>query len=161
MKTNAYFATVKEWERLYGVPSRAMRFDPTEVRACCLKCGQMKPKMARHHKANDFFFALWFPHWYAKRYIEFRREDCAKLCDDCHHKIERYSERLKKELYEEYRKAKSHIFKTAKEAEEWWRAWCEEWRSRFVALFEKWIKQPHRKRKRKRKKRRSAAKREA
>lgn len=147
MDTAEYFAIVKRWEEQYGIPSKRTRFnyDPTKVSACCLKCGQQKMKMARHHKANDFFFALWFPDWYAARYVQFLPDDTARLCDNCHGKIERYSEKLKKRLYVEF---KFHQTKSNWNADRW-KQWCEEWRAEFVLLFNKWIAIPkHHKRKR-------------
>lgn len=149
MTSDEYFEIVKRWEDQYGLPKK-MRFsyDPTLVNACCLKCGEMKSKTSRHHKSNDFFFALWFPDWYAARYIQFLPTDCARLCDVCHGKIERYSVKLKKRLYVEFQfhKHKSNWNDTR------WREWCEEWRKRFTDLFTRWIGIPqhHRRKRRKR-----------
>lgn len=133
MNRAQYIKITKDWEERYGVKSRAFQYDPREVKLACEKCGNHKVGgMARHHKANDFFFALWLPDIYAKRYLEFRKEDCAKLCQRCHKKIENFSTRLKVELYEDFEKFSRIVDEK----------WCEEWRAEFRALYERWLKKP-------------------
>lgn len=147
MNLKEYKAIIFEWEKKYGVPSQAFRYDPTLVRTCCKKCDQMKPKMARHHKANDFFFALWFPDWYAARYIQFHSEDCDKLCKDCHTKCHKYFYSLAQEMYSDFDYMKENH--TPAQVE-FWKNWCEGWKGKFLALYTKWINQPLRKRKKRR-----------
>ena len=134
-----YIALIKNWEAKYGTPARVFRYDPTEIRASCVKCGKMKSKMSRHHKANDFLFARMLPDVYARRYIEFHTNDVAKLCDDCHKDIHRYYKPLMKELWMELQLYGSRVIT---------KEWCDEWKDRFLKLFEKWIKKPVKKRKR-------------
>ena len=140
MNKQEYFAIVKEWEEHYNIPNRVFKYDPTELKLCCEKCTRHKKKMSRHHKGNDFFFALWMPDEYAARYLEFRREDCAKLCDRCHRNIELYSVRLKRRLYTEFHKQKMLNEIITKE-------WCELWRAKFIKLYTRWINQPIRRKK--------------
>lgn len=139
MNKKEYFRLISIWEQRYGKPKfGAMRYDPATITTACKKCDKAQGKSARHHKANDFFFALWMPNVYAARYIEFRKEDVDRLCDHCHKRVERHSERLKQELYADYN---LHHEITVE--------WCEEWRAKFLALYEAWLKKPDRKRKKK------------
>lgn len=138
MNRKQYAEITKCWEQQYGVKSQAFRYAPGEISLACVKCGHHRVGgMSRHHKANDFFFALWKPDLYAKRYLEFRREDCAKLCQRCHKAIENFSTRLKIELYEDFERFDKIVDEK----------WCEEWRAKFVALFERWLAKPTRKHK--------------
>lgn len=138
MSLAAYIAKCKEWEKIYGVPNRAFRFDPTEITTSCVKCGKLRRKMNRHHICSDFLFAHLRPDLYAKQYLEFRKEDCAKLCGHCHISIERYYEPIKDRIYVERMKG-------AETTE----AWCEKWRAKFREAFEKWLKTPIRKKRKK------------
>lgn len=134
-----YLRTIAIWEKKYGVKSRAFSYSPREVKLTCEKCGIHTPgKMARHHKANDFFFALWAPDWYAARYLTFAPEDIAKLCQKCHNKVEKYYKGLKRELYHEHSLIEMYGDKLTRE-------WCEKWREKFRKLYEKWLKLPARK----------------
>lgn len=162
MNKTTYFQLVSSWERLYGVPSRAFKYDPADVKTCCEKCQRMPPKMSRHHKANDFFFAMWFPDIFAADYIQFRKEDCAKLCNRCHISVERFYESVKQELYADFN-ARGGVKWVLSVDKEEARAWAIIWRAKFITLFDRWLKKPIRKRKnpRQRKKaRRLAAKHE-
>lgn len=146
MNKDEYFAIVKSWEKKYGVPSRAFHYDPTEVKTTCQKCKQWKPKMARHHKANDFFFAYNFPALYAARYIQFHKEDCDKLCDKCHKICHKYFYALAQEMYLEFEGERRIIHRDSS----FWQNWCDEWRDRFLELYNRWIsKPPYKKRRRK------------
>jgi hypothetical protein len=104
--------------------------------------------MSRHHIENDFFFAQMRPDLYAKRYIEFRREDCAKLCDDCHKDVHAVYKRVTAEIWIELHKGGTKIITPE---------WCEKWRAVYRQAFEAWVKKPIRKKKRKRKKKSSLA----
>lgn len=137
-----YYAIVKEWERLYG-KSRAFRFDLTEARLCCAKCSKHKQKMSRHHTGNDFFFAQMLPDAFAKRYIEFRKEDTAKLCDGCHKQAHHIYKPILAELWVELNDGGQKIIT---------KEWCEGWMGQFRAAFAKWVAKAPRKRKRRRKK---------
>jgi hypothetical protein len=135
------FAIVKEWERIYGKPARAFRYDPTELTVCCRKCGKLKKKMSRHHKGNDFFFAQMRPQDFAARYIEFRKEDTAKLCDGCHKLAHRlYKPLMEKVWWELYDGGQKIITKE----------WCEKWMTIFREVFDKWVVKAPRKRKKRR-----------
>ena len=136
MNESQYWLQIREWETTYGKPKfGAGRYDPTLISATCVRCGKGSGRSSRHHKANDFFFALWMPDVYARRYIEFRPEDTARLCRRCHVNIERYSKPLKAALYAEFDAANITV------------EWCEAWRLRFSTLFDKWLSRPLRRKK--------------
>src|SRR5678809_1687866 len=80
------------------------------------KCKKIKTKMQRHHKANDFFFAMAMPHIFAARYILFHSDDVDLLCASCHKSWHRYVEPKLVTMYDEYRMMPS---KPDKE-------WCED-----------------------------------
>ena len=144
MNKKEYFKLIAEWKLIYGTDSalRPFEYDPIGVRAACEKCWRIRAHMSRHHKNNLFFFALWQPDVYAKRYLEFNREECARLCDQCHKSCERYYEKLKQELYLEYQLIVDHDGQVD-------RFWCESWMQRFTVMFDKWITKPVVRRKRK------------
>lgn len=142
MSIERYFAITKQWEKEYGVKSRSFNYDITEARLCCLKCGKLKSKMSRHHTGNDFFFAQMMPQHFAARYIEFRKEDTAKLCDKCHKNAHRIYKPLLDELWAELNKHGQRIIT---------KEWCEKWMRKFRDRFNVWIKKPVRKKRRKRK----------
>lgn len=135
MNKAEYFELVKSWEVKYGKPAHGLqRYDPTQVKTCCAKCGGMRKKMARHHKANDFFFALHFPDLYAARYIQFLDEDCDKLCDGCHKRCHEYFKALTAHLYSEFAILKDDTTMTI----EAWQAWCERWKDAFRSAYINW-----------------------
>jgi hypothetical protein len=143
-----YVAIIKEWELLYG-KSRVMRYDLTEARLCCVKCGKFKiRKMSRHHIENDFFFAQMRPDLFAKRYIEFHKDDVAKLCEDCHKDIHAIYKRITSQLWIELHKGGTKIITLE---------WCKKWKALYREAFEVWMAKPIRKKKRKRKKKPSLA----
>lgn len=142
-----YLAVVKEWERVYG-KSRFQRFDLTEARLCCAKCEKLKQKMSRHHIENDFFFAQMLPDDFARRYIEFHKEDCAKLCDDCHKDIHAVYKRITQEIWDELHEHGQKLITVE---------WARRWKAIYRQAFEIWIAKPIRKKKRKRKKKSSLA----
>lgn len=146
MNLAEYIVIVEGWRKKYGVSILAFKYDPTKVKTSCAKCKQWKPKMARHHKANDFFFAYNFPNLYARRYILFHPDDCDKLCDKCHEQCHKYFASLAAEMYLEFEGEKGIAHD-----EGWWMEWCEKWKSRFLELYNKWISKPPYKRKRRRK----------
>lgn len=141
MNIKEYAQVIDRWRKIYNVPYTYEPYDPRRVKLVCMKCGRIKIKMGRHHKANDFFFALWKPELYAKRYIEFHPDDCDKLCNTCHRNIERYSAKLKKALYDDFNRIGGVLAITQE--------WCEEWKVKFRELYAKWISKVPRKRKRK------------
>lgn len=77
-----------EWKKKYPPPARIEQ-SMVEMQVSCAKCGKVRNKMSRHHKANDKFFAVLRPDDYAARYIQFHPDDVAWLCDKCHLKIHR------------------------------------------------------------------------
>ena len=154
MNESQYWLQIREWETTYGKPKfGAGRYDPTSISATCVRCGKGSGRSSRHHKANDFFFALWMPDVYARRYIEFRPEDTARLCRRCHVNIERYSKPLKAALYAEFgAKGGTGPVKwesiSAANKPTWITVeWCEAWRLRFSTLFDKWLSRPLRRKK--------------
>lgn len=129
MSLARYRAQCLEWERIYGKPERgSFNWNPADTKAACVKCGSVKTKMNRHHISSDFIFALFRPDLYAKRYIEFRKEDVAKLCKNCHIKVERYYDPIKRRMWNEY-----SIQTCTPE-------WCEKWRAEFRKAWEKFLK---------------------
>lgn len=138
-----YFAIVKEWERIYGKPARVFRYDPTEIKACCRKCGKLRPKMSRHHTGNDFFFAQMLPDDFAARYIQFHKDDTAKLCDKCHKQAHHLYKPLMEKLWRELNEGGQKIIT---------KEWCQHWIDLFRAVFNRWVIKPPRKRKRRRRK---------
>lgn len=144
-----YRAQVLEWQREYGVPARAFRYDPTEVEASCRRCHKIRKKMSRHHICYDLFFARLRPDLYAARYIQFLKEDTAKLCDGCHKRIHEYYlpivERMKDELRQFMIKRRRDGWIPTEE-------WCEKWRAEFKQAFEEWLATPLRRKLKKRKK---------
>lgn len=146
-----YRAQILEWQKTYGVPSRAFRYDPTETEASCRKCGKMRKRMSRHHISHDLRFAVMRPDLYAARYIQFRKEDTAKLCSNCHTRVHEYYMPMLEQMRDELAdRSVNPKFKGRRElivSEEW----CEKWRAVFKEAFEKWVATPPR-RKLKRKK---------
>src|SRR3954467_7520091 len=140
-----YIAIVKEWEILYG-KSRLRRYDLTEARLCCVKCGKVKAHMSRHHIENDFLFAQMLPKEFARRYIEFHKEDVAKLCNDCHKDIHAIYKRVTKQLWIELQRGGSKIITVE---------WCRKWKVMYRQAFESWVNRPIRRKKRKRRKKSS------
>lgn len=136
MSLARYRAQCLEWEETYGKPERgSFSWNPAETKTACAKCGKVKKKMNRHHICSDFIFALFRPDLYAKRYIEFRKEDTAKLCKNCHLQVERYYDPIKARMWQSYSQ------QTCTEE------WCEKWRAEFKKAFEKWLKPKRKKRK--------------
>lgn len=143
MIVSRYYAITKQWEKEYGVTkSRAFNYDITEARLCCRRCGKLKKKMSRHHTGNDFFFAQMMPEHFAARYIQFRKEDTAKLCDDCHKLAHRMMKRYVAEIWDELHEHGQKIIT---------KEWCEAWMAKLRKEFEKWVVKPPKKRKRKHK----------
>jgi hypothetical protein len=131
MNIKQWYKQIEEWKIKYGVTEqRHQRYDPTEIKLACAKCGKLKHRMARHHKANDYFFANLLPDVYAKRYLEFRKEDIDKVCSNCHKRWHQYIRPFMAKLYLE-KDAQEVITKE----------WCEFWRSAILERYEKWVKQ--------------------
>jgi len=146
MNLQQYWATIEEWRKLYGTPppiKKPESYNPTNVKLGCKKCKKIKTKMQRHHKANDFFFAMAMPHIFAARYILFHPDDVDLLCASCHKAWHRYVEPKLAKMYVEYKKADT-IHKE----------WCEYWKAEILKWYSKWITKPL-KRKKRRKKRRN------
>lgn len=85
------------WKAKYGDPAEDERkVDLTKVRLNrkCAKCDSSGEviRLHRHHKGCEFMLAQHHPNKFARRYLEFRVEDCVDLCEDCHQEIHvRYS----------------------------------------------------------------------
>jgi len=98
-------AQVAQWRKRYSVPYERGKYDPTQVKvanARCAKCGSYT-SLTRHHKGHEYYFACLLPDVYARRYIEFRSEDCITLCvrgKRCHQRVHKLYERILAELWE-------------------------------------------------------------
>jgi len=137
-----YYETVERWKKEYPFTPVREVYDPTKTRACCIRCGSSR-KVSRHHIANDFWFACLRPDLYAARYIQFRKEDVALLCDNCH-----------KLVHKNYKKLMIDVKVSITYMDGvgiYSQAWCEYWMQSFRDWFAKWIKKPYTKRKRRRK----------
>lgn len=137
MNKSQYWAIVEEWKALYGSKQDELDrpkyiYKPSKVKATCKKCDKAKRRMARHHKANDFFFAMILPSVYAARYIQFHPDDVDKLCEKCHKTWHRY---LKPKLEQMYKEYKYFADLSAQEKLEW----CELWRGRCLRWYSRWI----------------------
>lgn len=138
MSLARYRAQCYEWEKKYGKPERGpFNWNPAETKTACTRCGKLKKKMSRHHICHDFTFALFRPDLYAKRYLEFRKEDTAKLCSNCHISCHRYYAPIVQLMYNEYTERKCT------------KEWCERWRTRFREAFDVFLKTYKRKKDRK------------
>ncbi len=92
--------------------------------------------MARHHKANDFFFAMALPDVYAKRYCEFHPDDIDLLCNACHKAWHRYVEPKLQKMYSQY-----HL--TFASLEDFQKVnWCNTWKNQIRMWYTKWINKP-------------------
>lgn len=147
MNSKQYYAIVEEWRIKYNIPrinnrqSKPPIYNPKAINTCCRKCGKVKHRMARHHKANDFFFAMILPDLYAKRYCEFHPDDIDLLCNACHKAWHRYVEPKLKKMYDQ-----SHYIPIA--TDEGQKKWCEEWKDQIRKWYEKWVVKPvHKKKK--------------
>ena len=130
MSLDEWDREVQGWVKKYGVPSRVRSFNPTEVQACCRRCGKIRKRMSRHHIRNDMFFARLLPDVYAGRYIQFLAGDVVKLCNLCHKSAHEHIKPLVAECYGDLNSI------GAKNVTQ---AWCEHWRSRFLTAYEEWL----------------------
>lgn len=150
MNASQYYAIVEEWRKKYNIPRINNRqlappvYNPKAINTCCKKCGKVKHRMARHHKANDFFFAMILPDVYAKRYCEFHPADIDLLCNACHKAWHRYVEPKLKNMYEQSR----YLDYTRLTLDDQ-KKWCEEWKKQIRIWYGKWVIKPvhHKKRK--------------
>jgi hypothetical protein len=142
---------IANWKQKYGVPDHGgpRRFRPEEVKLACAKCHRLRHRMSRHHKANDYLFANLLPDVYARRYIEFRKEDVDKLCERCH---KRWHIIVKPIVRRILTSAKIGIVNEER---------CEAWRKIILDKYTIWINIPipkrkhHGKRKRRKRRRKS------
>jgi hypothetical protein len=149
MNIKEYWAIIEEWRKLYGtLPSDIRRpadYNPTNVKLGCKKCKKIKTKMQRHHKANDFFFAMALPHIFAARYILFHPDDVDLLCASCHKSWHRYVEPKLVAMYDEYRMNFGDLIAEDK------KGWCEYWKIEIVKWYSKWVNKPLKRKKRRKK----------
>lgn len=116
-----------EWRQKWPFPKGKKPYDPTAIKvvihAECQRAGcKTKKNLQRHHKGNDFIFAVYWEHWYAERYIQFHPDDIAVLCKPCHQAVHKKydvvmfklkfdilraggADQLKKEILDTYRQA--------------------------------------------------------
>jgi len=82
---------IEKWKHEYGDPSEDLKtIDLTRIRLnkiCAKKNCRSKHNLSRHHKGHEYLFAVLLPHVHARRYLEFRPDDCVLLCDLCHRLI--------------------------------------------------------------------------
>jgi ssDNA-binding Zn-finger/Zn-ribbon topoisomerase 1 len=123
----SYWSKVKEWRETYGVSSHAIDLTKVKIKVKCEKCGKQRKKMHRHHKGHEFLFASLRPDDYARRYVEFRKEDIVILCDKCHKDIHFLYESTIRRL----RQATTEAVPTLEQ--------CEEARLSLVSIFNSWI----------------------
>ena len=139
MSLAQHTAQIKEWEAKYGKPKFGLRrFDPTQLKICCAKCGHVRKHMSRHHIANDFMFAVLLPDLYAARYILFHADDVRRLCSNDHIRIHEYYAPIVTRCYDDLRIRYRGIACAE---------WAEKWKQEFRVAFEQWLKTPVRKRK--------------
>jgi hypothetical protein len=137
MKLSEYWMIVEEWRVQFKQPSKLTikPYNPVKQKLACRKCGKIKQKVNRHHKANDFFFAIFLPEVYAERYIEFRAKDIDTLCRRCHRNWHKYLQPKIKKMYDELESAKALPFSKKKE-------WADNWRNKCLQWYEKWVVKP-------------------
>ena len=135
---STYNTIVNEWKIKYPFKPIIQPYNPTADFSCCIRCGSRR-KLSRHHKGNDFYFATLRPDLYAARYIQFRPEDIAKLCDRCH-----------KLVHTNYKKMMLQV-KHSQPYGLVTQEWCDHWINEFRSWFDKWIQKPYTKRKKRRK----------
>lgn len=135
MNLNEWKLQIAQWRIQYGVPLTSPKYEPAKIKVTCKKCKKSKHRMARHHKANDYLFANLLPDIYAKRYLEFRKEDIDNLCSSCHKRWHTILKPIINELLTEV----SNLRKVDKEVDE---KWCEAWRKKILVKYESWVSKP-------------------
>lgn len=138
-----YQAKLAQWRKQYGVPPPPRVFNLTAEAVACVKngCGRIK-RIQRHHTGNDFWFALLLPDDFAAQYVQFRKEDTANLCDDCHKHVHKLYKSIMKDVWAELNEGGQRIIT---------KEWCEKWMAYFRKRFRRWANTPKRKRRRRRK----------
>lgn len=96
---------IQRWRKQYRVPARKPSTTNLTRLALriCKKC-ESKKDVHRHHKGNEYFFAVKWPGRYAERYVRFRRKDTVDLCSNCHEHIHVLYLPITYELLEEFEK---------------------------------------------------------
>lgn len=129
-----YTENIQKLKEHYSPPRKP--FDILDVQAYrpCVGCNSTS-HVQRHHKANDYVFACLRPERYARRYLEFRTEEVAYVCDKCHLELHQHAYReLHIEvlrLAEKRRMQGKRIALTYTD--------CEKYRKKFLRLFSKWL----------------------
>lgn len=137
MNLQQYWAIIEDWKTRYGNGRVLVRqYNPAHAKLACRRCGKIKKKMSRHHKANDFFFAQLMPEIYAARYIQFLDKDIDKLCNFCHKSWHKY---LSKKIRIMYAEAMM-TFPNMTYAEK--KEWCDKWKNKCLQWYEAWVKKP-------------------
>jgi hypothetical protein len=140
-----YNAKLAEWRRLYGTslpPPSTVNL--TKLHISCAKKGCHERRTQRHHTGNDFWFALLLPQHFAARYIQFRKEDTAPLCEKHHIAIHKVYKGLMQQVHYELKVFAANDVAITQE-------WCEKWMVTFRLRFERWRKVKVRRNCRKRK----------
>lgn len=141
-----YHATLAEWRRKYNVPLSQPSPNLAARRTSCVKKGCTAQGRQRHHKGNDLWFALLLPDAFAVRYLEFRAEDIANLCEVHHKSVHKVYKRLMRLVYAERDIMLSNDEPITKE-------WCDKWIMKFRTTFDRWRKLSVRRHKKRRKRR--------
>lgn len=94
---------VEKWKLKYKVSAkRPPTTNLTELTLRkCKRCNS-RDEVHRHHKGNEYFFALKWPDRYAERYVRFRKKDTIDLCSECHGKIHELYLPTIRELFNEF-----------------------------------------------------------
>jgi hypothetical protein len=144
VKRSEYQRQIEVWTAQYldrkGDPSpdQAEDFNPSAFKLRrCEKCHKPKRTMERHHKGHEFLFANILPNRYAKRYLQFHPDDIAWLCHQCHKNETCYSKSTVTRIITEYKSLGRMSYER-----------CEHHRRQLVKLFNRWVKQPTRRRSR-------------
>lgn len=135
MRLREYFARLRDWEEQYGKPKKRKQFDLSKVNAKCTKCRKARKRMSRHHKGNDMLWANLYPDEFAPRYIEFRDEDIALLCNRCHRKIHEIYDAILYDFWLEWAIERTDNLSHKPSVEE-----CRDYQQQCTEEFEKWVK---------------------
>jgi hypothetical protein len=96
-----YRKTVLEWKRKYGIPKQTFDLSRTSTIRYCERCKNSTRKITRHHKGDDYFYAIMLPDDFAPRYIQFLREDIVFLCSTCHNNAHKILDEIRLEFKQE------------------------------------------------------------
>lgn len=96
-----YRKTVLAWKHKYGTPKQSFDLSRTSTIRYCERCDNSTKKITRHHKGDEYFYAIMLPDDFAPRYIQFLREDIVFLCSTCHNQIHKILDNVRVKFREE------------------------------------------------------------